>query len=176
MALQIKSSTFKAKSRTIRSASGETLSRTATKSSRKTKVANAGRFALQNPRLARKVARQKQGRLIQRDMFDDWVNRSPKGNGESLKKGIMGMADTHAGLTIEDSELYYKLSNMDPNKLQAMYERNELIFEVAFNYGGASSDGAMDQRGFGANEVIPGKAQELEFLVEQYERAFGPIL
>lgn len=130
------------------------------------------RYELLNPARARKSARQRQGRRIAKGAYDTWINPPSPKAGENLKSGIMGMA-VRAGF--EDGDpTYQKLTKMDPDKLYDLYSKNELIFDVAFNYGGANQDTDMDTRK--GMYVIPGKKKDLEFLVEQYEKAYGVIV
>lgn len=130
------------------------------------------RYELLNPARARKSARQRQGRRISKDAYKNWINPPDPNAGINLKNGILGMA-VRAGF--EDGDIIYeKLTKMDPDRLYQLYANNELIFDVAFNYGGADSEADMDTRK--GMRVIPGKKKDLEFLVEQYEKAFGPIL
>ena len=130
------------------------------------------RYNLLNPTRARKSARQRQGRRIARNAYDDWINPPNPKAGENLQKGIMGMA-IRAGF--EDGDItYIKLSKMNPDKLYDLYAKNELIFDVAFNYHGADNELDMDTKK--GMRVIPGKKKDLEFLVEQYEKAYGEIV
>lgn len=183
MALQINPREFKAKRRIIKSATGETLSRTKTtkelyKERRKRAVAVDGRsrYELTDRSRVVKSARQKQGRAIARGAYQEWINPPRPDTGANLKKGIEGMA-LRAGLVAGvDDILYAKLLAMDESRLAQLYARNELIFDVAFNYGGSLDESPMDQRNPQARNVIPGKKSDLEFLVEQYEKAFGPLL
>lgn len=141
---------------------------------KKTYKAESGktRYELLNPARARKSARQRQGRRIKKNAYDSWINPTNPDAGKNLKAGIEGMA-VRAGF--EDGDITYaKLENMDPDKLYQLYAQNELIFDVAFNYGGADQETDMDTRK--GMRVIPGKKKDLEFLVEQYEKAFGPIV
>lgn len=174
MALQIKPSEFKATRRIIKSALGETISATSTKSKARTKINAKGRYQLTNPQATRKIARQKQGRAIGRGAYQDWINPPRADTGANLKKGIEGIS-LRAGLTAEDDVLFKKLQNMDESNLAQLYARNDLIFDVAFNYGGSNDESPMDQRNPTAKPPIPGKKADLEFLVSQYEKAFGPI-
>lgn len=174
MALQIKVSEFKSKRRIIKSATGETISQTATKSKARTRINAKGRYQLVNPSATKKIARQRQGRAIGRGAYADWINPPSPNTGANLKKGIEGIS-LRAGLTAEDDVLYQKILHMDESNLAQLYARNDLIFDVAFNYGGSNSETPMDQKNPGAKPPIPGKKADLEFLVSQYEKAFGPI-
>ena len=180
--MQINPKEFKAKRRVIKAATGEVISKTKTKAElykerrkRGVNVEGRSRYALTNRARTVKSARQKQGRAIERGAYDQWINPPRPDTGANLKKGIEGMA-LRAGLVAGvDDVLYSKLLAMDEGKLAQLYARNELIFDVAFNYGGSVDESPMDQRNPRARNVIPGKKSDLEFLVEQYEKAFGVI-
>lgn len=129
------------------------------------------RYELINPARARKSARQRQGRAIARGAYDTWINPTDARAGANLKAGIEGIS-VRAGLT-EDDGIFQKIEKMNPDKLADMYSKNELIFDVAFNYHGADSDTDMDTKKGMA--VIPGKKKDLEFLIESYEKAYGPL-
>lgn len=183
MALQIKSSDFKASRRVIRSAQGEVISKTKTQSQllaerRKrydVKIDGKLRYSLSNRARTIKSARQRQGRAIGRDAYASWINPPSPKTGENLKAGIIGISQRAGLVGGEDDILYRKLQNLDENNLAQLYARNDLIFDVAFNYGGAENENPMDQRNPEAKPPIPGKKADLIFLVEQYEKAFGPI-
>ena len=117
------------------------------------------RYQLENKGLARRTARQRLGSGISKEDYATWINRPSDKTGKALKQGIMKMA---VKAKVTDQSLYNKLASMDTNKLQYLYEKNDLIFDVAFSY-----DGTGD---IGANKI-----NDLEFLVQSYETAFGPI-
>ena len=62
---------------------------------------------------------------------------------------------------ISDSELFRKINDMDESKLQLMYDRDELIFDVAFTY---NEDGSFGD-----------KESDLAYLVDTYEALYGAI-
>lgn len=119
------------------------------------------RKSLTNKGIATRTARQRLGSAIPPEQIEGWVNRSVPGNGIALKEGIKRMA-TEARLSTADQELYNKLQRMDPDKLQYLYERDDLIFDVVFSY---------DENG----QVGAGKRDDLRFLVDSYEKAFGAL-
>jgi hypothetical protein len=66
-------------------------------------------------------------------------------------------------------EAWEKLQNMDPEKLDALYQNNKFVFDVYFNYGnvGVEEDGAMN---------YVDKNSDIDFLIETYERSFNVVL
>jgi len=121
------------------------------------------RTELVNPSLAKKIARQKQQRLIGRDLGNIEIDVT---RGQALKKGVIGMLDR----ALIPDEIAAKISKMDPEKLDALYQQNDLIFEVYFDYGGIES--GED----GAYHIDRGKKiRDAQFLVSQYEKTFGKI-
>ena len=114
--------------------------------------------------VARSQAARKQTLLINRDA--DIEAAGVKSRGEALKEGIMGMAD----VALLPDEVAAKLEAMDPTKLDALYQNNDIIFEVYFDYGG------IDKGDNGANIVDKGKKlSDAQFLIDQYERTFGAL-
>ena len=114
--------------------------------------------------VARSQAARKQTLLINRDA--DIEAAGVKSRGEALKEGILGMAD----VALLPDEIAAKLDAMDPTKLDALYQNNDIIFEVYFDYGG------IDKGENGANIVNKGKKlSDAQFLIDQYERTFGAL-
>lgn len=114
--------------------------------------------------VARSQAARKQTLLINRDA--DIEAAGVRSRGEALKEGIMGMAD----VALLPDEVAAKLEAMDPTKLDALYQNNDIIFEVYFDYGG------IDKGDNGANIVDKGKKlSDAQFLIDQYERTFGVL-
>lgn len=111
--------------------------------------------------LATYNARRRLGSAIPPEEFDTWMNAPRPENGQALKEGIKRMA-VEAGLSTADQELYNKLQRMDAEKLQYLYDKDELIFDVVFSY---------DENG----RIGAGKKDDLRFLVESYETAFGTV-
>ena len=131
-----------------------------TEKSRAVKKVGTKRTALVNPRTARKVASQKTRRLIERDRVG--VAEIDYKRGEKLKEGIEALADRAEDVTDEQR---YKLSKMDPSKLDAMYQQNDLIFEVYFQYN-QSPEGA---------KMLDSKNSDVQFLIDQYEKMYGVL-
>ena len=131
-----------------------------TEKSRAVKKVGTKRTALVNPRTARKVASQKTRRLIERDRVG--IVEIDYKRGEKLKEGIEALADRAEDVTDEQR---YKLSQMDPSKLDAMYQQNDLIFEVYFQYN-QSPEGA---------KMLDSKNSDVQFLIDQYEKMYGAL-
>ena len=113
---------------------------------------------------ARSQARRKQTILLERDT--DIEASGLASRGDALKEGILGMAD----VSLMPDSVVDKLKAMDPAKLDALYQNNDIIFEVYFDYGG------IEKGDNGANIVNTGKKlSDAEFLIEQYERTFGAL-
>ena len=140
--------------------SGKTSYRRIIKSEKRTKVYAGGkeRIHLENKALAKRTARQRQGSAIPPEKVAGWINKPSNNTGMNLKKGIIGMAKKSG---ISDSELFRKINDMDESKLQLMYDRDELIFDVAFTY---NEDGSFGD-----------KESDLAYLVDTYEALFGAI-
>jgi len=84
--------------------------------------------------------------------------------GQVLKKGIIGMG-TRA---VAPDWMMEKLQKMDARYLQGLYESNKLLFEVYFSYEGIEYyDGVF--------EVDDQKLEDIELLIREYERVYGPI-
>lgn len=119
------------------------------------------RFSLENKALAKRTARARQGSAIPKDKFDKWNNslHRHKETPQALKNGIIAMAKK-SGMT--DPELFRKLNELDPDKLQEMYDKDDLIFEVAFSY---------DPTG----DPYSDKQDDLAYLVSIYEERYGAL-
>lgn len=137
--------------------------RTSTMSVKKS-VGEHSRKKLIMPDVARAQARRKQTTLIRSEA--DIQAAGEMSRGEALKEGILGMAD----VSLMPDSVVDKLKAMDPKKLDALYQQNDIIFEVYFDYGG------IDRGEDGANHVDKAKKlSDANFLLEQYERSFGRI-
>lgn len=122
-----------------------------------------GRSELQYSKKTKQAAKARQTRLINADVL-----RPAKSSveGEQLKKGIEGMGHRAA----LDDERMEKLERMDPDKLKSMYDSNELLFEVFFNYGG------IKETEYGAYQVEDQKIQEIDWFIGEYERTWGALI
>jgi len=121
-----------------------------------------GRRGLLDPKAARSAARGRQTRLIQEGI--DLSNADLR-RGENLKNGVLGLANKAQ----VSEEQMAKLQEMDPEKLDAMYQGNKFVFDVYFNYSEVSADES------GGLKYGPGKASDIDFLIEEYERAYGAL-
>lgn len=121
------------------------------------------RSVLLNPSTAKKIARQRQTRLIESDAV---IESGVKSRGEALKEGIKGMLDR----AIIPEEIADKIKAMDAAKLDALYQQNDLIFEVYFDYGGIEKDEDGTYRVDRQKKI-----RDAQFLVSQYEKTFGKI-
>ena len=144
---------------------GKTARKARLQASRK-KVVNESKFGRQellNANMARASARRKTTRTVNMGGID--VTAVDMVRGENLKEGIMGMAQK-ANCS---PEAWEKLQNMNPEKLDALYQNNKFVFDVYFNYGnvGVEEDGAMN---------YVDKNSDIDFLIETYERSFGVVL
>lgn len=117
-----------------------------------------GRFILQNKDLARRSAKGQITRAINKGLAP------AHGGGQELKFSIEKMGER---LNL-DSETMDKLRAMEPEKLQALYDSNDLVFDVFFSYEG------VDDRGDFIT-VDSGKQNDADFFIQQYERAFGRL-
>lgn len=118
----------------------------------------SGRYQLENAAKARKIARQKTKRQTARPSLPGYTIDVTRG--QQLKKGIENLALASDDIT---EEQLAKIKKMDPIKLDAMYQRNDLIFEVYFQYSNSE------------NGELSNKSRDADFLIEQYERYYGEI-
>lgn len=122
-----------------------------------------GRKILYDTGKARSAAKGKTTKAAKRGVRAHEPGRYSESKGAALKKGIEGMARR----TNLDEETYNRLMAMDERSLQALYENNDIVFEIAFNYGGVSTDPET-----GAYIVDENKNQDFDFLIEQYNKMF----
>lgn len=124
------------------------------------------RSVLLNPKITKAAARARTTNILKGGIPDVKMQSVWQGRkGESLKKGIMGMA----AVAQIPTELYYKLQKMDPYKLADMYSKNDFIFEVFYSYEGLNET----SQGFMPNKDA--KVDDTLFLIEQYERLYGAL-
>lgn len=119
-----------------------------------------GRYELQYESKARAQARRKSTMLAKAGLP---VRGASKEQGRKLLSGIEGMA-RRVNL---DEERYNRIMRMDPKKLDAMYRKNDLVFDVFFSYSGIETDPET-----GAYVVSEDKTADFDFLIEQYNRLF----
>lgn len=124
------------------------------------------RQSLANPEIARKAAKAATTRAMNRG----WTvaGKPPIYTGDdarALKKGVTGMATR---IDPGDKVLKSKLDAMDEDKLAILYQNNKFVFEVYFQYEGITREG---------DKYIPdqSKKKDAQFLIDEYERAFGEL-
>lgn len=123
------------------------------------------RKILQNPAQARAAARAKTTKSLRQGYTGKRLEAADLQAADSLYNGVMGMAVRgNFG-----QEIYNKLAAMDPKKLLDMYDKNDLIFEVYFQYTGIHKEGSYWTDPQGA------KDSDALFLIENYERLYGPL-
>lgn len=81
-------------------------------------------------------------------------------NGTNLKEGMIAMLDRIGGST----EQYNAIENMDENILAAMYDSNDITFEVFFNYEGVTRTDS------GYYMVSDEKRKDIDWFIEQYNK------
>jgi len=123
------------------------------------------RFELLHRRKA--IAAAKGRTTIQTKLGETGLEWRPAGSlieGQVLKKGIIGMGVR----AVAPDWMMEKLQKMDPRYLQGLYESNRLLFEVYFSYEGIEYyDGVF--------EVEDQKLEDIELLINEYERVYGTI-
>lgn len=90
------------------------------------------------------------------------IRRMHAGNekdGENLKSGMIAMAKRIGATTEQLNEI----ENMDPQILAAMYDSNDITFEVFFNYEGVTLAN-------GAYIVSDEKRQDIDWFIQQYNK------
>lgn len=121
------------------------------------------RSILLDAELTRSVARGQTTKLLKGFYMPGKGSAEYQHQANSLKDGVMGMA-ARANL---DGELVTKLKQMEPEKLKYLYDHNEFVFDVYFQYEGINWTGKTYQ------VLDDAKEADARFLIEQYERAFG---
>ena len=136
----------------------ETIRRAATAGGRK-ESRIPGRFTFENVRKARQKAVQTVGKVQ--------LVRPPPSNDQirNFGKSVKNMAL----LSVEENPtLQQKISKMDDAKLMQLYQENEMIFDVYFDYGGIKD---TDEGRRGNKET----AKNAQALIDVYEERFGKI-
>ena len=118
-----------------------------------------GRFTFENVRKARKQAVQTVGRIQ--------LQKPPRTANEirNFGKSVKNMALLSVK---EDPMLQAKINAMDNDKLMQLYDENEMIFDVYFDYGGVKDT----QQGRSGNKETAKNAQAL---IDTYEAKYGKI-
>ena len=84
--------------------------------------------------------------------------------GDELKKSILKMADVRQGASAEQIR---KIKKMNPVKLEQMYRRNSIIFDVYFEYD------RLDTDKNGNYMTSSKKKTDLNNLIKNYEKFTG---
>jgi len=90
------------------------------------------------------------------------IRRMHAGNakdGENLKEGMVAMVKRIGGTT----EQVQTIENMDENILAAMYDSNDITFEVFFNYEGVTLTN-------GAYIVTDEKRKDIDWFINEYNK------
>lgn len=136
----------------------QTITRAATAGGRK-QTQTPGRFTFENIRKARKQAVQTVGKV-------QLVRPPPDANQiKNFGKSVKNMALLSVK---EDPTLQAKINAMDNDKLMHLYDENEMIFDVYFDYGGVKDT----PQGRTGNKDIAKNAQAL---IDTYEAKYGVI-
>lgn len=113
------------------------------------------RFSFKNVRTARQLA------------VNQPLQRPPMSAADkkAFGKGVRNMAAYSAR---HDYAVVDKINRMTDENLAILYQENEIVFEVYFDYGGISST----EKGMISNRQTADNAQ---YLIDKYEERFGPI-
>ena len=115
--------------------------------------------------LARRVAKGQTTKMMKGFYMPGKGSAEYARQADALKSGVIGMA-ARANM---DAEIVAKLNKMTPEKLKYLYDHNEFVFDVYFQYEGLNYTGSTYQ------VVGDAKDRDALFLIEQYERAFGKL-
>lgn len=123
-----------------------------------------GRTALDKAKKAGEVAKGKNTNLIRYGLsFSRPIGSLA--DGQKLKKSILGMG---ARLNIDTARMEM-LKKMDPRYLQGLYEQNDILFEVYFDYDGIKYHDA------GYYTIEDDKTSQVDLLIIEYQRVFGAL-
>ena len=136
----------------------QTITRAATAGGKKAAPIQ-GRYSFDNIRKARAKAVQTVGKVQ--------LVRPPPTNNQikNFGKSVKNMALLSVK---EDPTLQAKINAMDNDKLMQLYQENEIIFDVYFDYGGVKDT----QQGRSGNKETAKNAQAL---IDTYEAKYGVI-
>lgn len=143
------------------SAQREIIQRRATAGGRTSSVVT-GRYSFSNIKRARERAITRQPNLQLRQPMPDASAVRKFG------KSVKAMSEFLTGQGADAELLRQKIRAMENEKLMTLYQENEMIFDVYFDYGGIK----QTDRGMISNQQTAANARAL---VEVYERRFGPI-
>ena len=119
----------------------------------------SNRYSFNNIRKAREKALKTAGKL---QLVTPAATPKQKAN---FGKSVRNMAKLSIG---QDPALAQKINQMDDEKLWQMYQDNEMIFDVYFDYGGVSDTG----KGRTGNKQTAANAQAL---INSYEARYGSL-
>ena len=136
----------------------QTMRKAATAGGRK-KAAISNRYSFNNIRKAREKALKTTGKL---QLVTPAATPKQKAN---FGKSVRNMAKLSIG---QDPTLAQKINMMDDEKLWQLYQDQEMIFDVYFDYGGVSDT----DRGRTGNKQTAANAQAL---IDSYEAKYGAL-
>ena len=136
----------------------QTMRKAATAGGR-SKAPISNRYSFNNIRKAREKALKTAGKL---QLVTPAATPTQKAN---FGKSVRNMAKLSIG---QDPALAQKINQMDDEKLWQMYQDNEMIFDVYFDYGGVSDTG----KGRTGNRQTAANAQAL---IDSYEARYGSL-
>ena len=137
----------------------ESAARSRVRSVRRQKIADTrGRFTFNKIRAAREASRA-QGQVLQTPVVSDDAAKK-------FGKSVRNMARLSVG---QDMQAYQKISMMDDRKLLQLYQENEIVLEVYFEYGSVANT---------PKGLVGGKetSENANNLINVYEKRFGPIM
>lgn len=111
---------------------------------------------------AEKARRTARGQVTRRINEGAYSGAGDYRRGQQLLKGIESLARTADGVT---SEQMQKLHKMDPSKIDKMYQNNDVVFDVYFQY----------KESYRGVPVLGDKQEDVQFLIDQYERIYGVL-
>lgn len=117
------------------------------------------RAILAYPELARRVAK---GEMTKTLRGTRQQMAGLPGDGQNLKDGVTAMGTR---LNVDDATMK-RLSEMDQQTLADMYNSNEMVFEVYFNYGGLQKTAEGEWSDYSQGQ----KQKDVQFFIEQYNR------
>ena len=115
--------------------------------------------------LARKVAKGQTTKMMKGFYMPGKGSAEYARQADALKSGVIGRT-ARANM---ESEIVVEMNKMEPDKLKYMYDHNEFVFDVYFQYEGINYTGSTYQ------VIGDAKDRDARFLIEEYERAFGKL-
>lgn len=130
------------------------------------KVGSDGRYrnVLENKGSARFYAQMKLGKQVKGGKFGDVPEYGVYA--DAFKTSVLAMANEFRA----PSYMIRKIERMDPNALYLLSQNEELTIEVYFDYGADKMEDVDD-----IDLFYNTKWDDIQFLIDQYERAFGLI-